>query len=79
MSKQSYLIEITKAARKFFLTKYEGKHQLTWMKDSAITFNSIEETKGYIDTNKLEEDILFTPSTFNKIYDIKEYSEVSNH
>jgi hypothetical protein len=71
-----YVIEIQRNNRKFFLTP---KNQLTWKKESAKVFHSVNEVEEYIRTYNLNYSILWSASAFTKNYEIKKYSEVSSH
>ena len=43
-----FVIEIPKNGRLFFLTEYENKFQLTWLKEYAKVFDSQDDTKNFI-------------------------------
>lgn len=74
-----YVIEIQKNNRLFFLTEYDNDFKLTWRKDYAKIFNSIEEAEVYIKKNNLEKGILWSTAIVGKPYTIRKYSDVKSH
>lgn len=70
-----YVIEIHKNNRFFFL--HENGKDLTWMKTSAMTFNSIESAEETIKNDYNISNMCI--SVLTKNYEIVNYNEAKNH
>lgn len=66
-----FVIEIPKNGRLFFLTEYENKFQLTWLKEYAKVFDSQDDAKNFIKDKKR--------SISLEHYKIIDYSLAKNH
>lgn len=77
-SNDTFVIETLRNTRYFFITEIDNSIELTWRKENAKQFNTIEETENFIKTNKLDIDLL-TKSFRFKNYEIKKYSDVRSH
>jgi hypothetical protein len=48
---EEFVIEVQRGNRLFFITEYENRIQLTWMKTAAKKF-SLEEAHNFIDNTR---------------------------
>lgn len=48
MVDKQYVIEIKKSDRLFFISEYENRLALTWMKHAAKVFDSFEDAEVFI-------------------------------
>jgi len=49
-----YVIEVRRDNKFYFICEYEGTQHMTWDKNFAKKFDSINEAQEYIDENELK-------------------------
>lgn len=71
MDDKQCVIEIEKSDRLFFITEYENRLALTWMKHAAKIFDSFEDAEVFI----INRDVRY----ISEYPTIKSFEEARNH